>query len=125
MHTLWTSEYAVGLLLLPVWAWLIVAVLVDWSHMQQAGSGYEYVLYPWLPTSVNHYLPYIPSAVGFILHSAFHPAKLPRSFRGFIGSTIRSAARYGIAKDFSPTKQESVPLPSRHPEQKKQPGRQA
>lgn len=44
-------------------------------------------------------LPYLLPAIGFILRSAFLPAKLPAAVAGgFIGSTLRSAARYGIAR---------------------------
>lgn len=44
-------------------------------------------------------LPYIIPSISFILRSAFLPAKLPAAVvGGFIGSTLRSAARYGIAR---------------------------
>jgi AGCS family alanine or glycine:cation symporter len=42
---------------------------------------------------------YLIPAIGFILRSAFQPASLPAAVAGgFIGSTLRSAARYGIAR---------------------------
>jgi AGCS family alanine or glycine:cation symporter len=44
-------------------------------------------------------LPYLYSAIELILKSAFLPSKLPVAIAGgFIGSTIKSAARYGIAR---------------------------
>ncbi len=44
-------------------------------------------------------LPYLLPAIRFILYSAFCPAKLPAAVAGgFIGSTLKSAARYGIAR---------------------------
>ena len=44
-------------------------------------------------------LPYLLPAISLIIKSAFVPAKLPAAVMGgFIGSTLRSAARYGIAR---------------------------
>lgn len=44
-------------------------------------------------------LPYLLPAIRFILYSAFRPARLPAAVAGgFIGSTLKSAARYGIAR---------------------------
>ncbi|NLP34700.1 MAG: sodium:alanine symporter family protein [Clostridiales bacterium] len=43
--------------------------------------------------------PYLLPSISLILRSAFLPTKLPAAvLGGFIGSTIRSAARYGIAR---------------------------
>jgi AGCS family alanine or glycine:cation symporter len=101
MHTLWgLPEYAVGLAVAICVGLVIVGGIKSigriCSRLVPAMSVF-YILGCMLLLIIN--LPYIPSAVSFILRSAFHPAKLPAAVAGgFIGSTIRSAARYGIAR---------------------------
>lgn len=101
MHSLWgLPEYAVGLIVAICVGLVIVGGIKSigriCSRLVPAMSIF-YILGCMLLLIIN--LPYLPSAVSFIFHSAFHPAKLPAAVAGgFIGSTVKSAARYGIAR---------------------------
>ncbi len=101
VHTLWgLPEYAVGMAVAVCVGLVIVGGIKSigsiCSKLVPAMSIF-YILGCMILLIIN--LPYLPSAVSCILHSAFHPAKLPAAVAGgFIGSTIQSAARYGIAR---------------------------
>ncbi|HWT75269.1 MAG TPA: amino acid carrier protein [Mobilitalea sp.] len=59
--------------------------------------GFFYIFACLILLVVN--IKYLLPAIGLIFESAFLPAKLPAAVAGgFIGSTLRSAARYGIAR---------------------------
>ncbi len=101
MHTLWgLPEYAVGMAVAVCVGLVIVGGIKSigniCSKLVPAMSAF-YILGCVILLIIN--LPYLPAAVGFILRSAFQPSKLPAAVAGgFIGSTIKSAARYGIAR---------------------------
>ncbi len=101
MHTLWgLPEYAVGMAVAVIVGLVIVGGIKSIGRICSGlvpAMSIFYILGCTLLLIIN--LPYLPSAVSFILRSAFQPAKLPAAVAGgFIGSTIRSAARYGIAR---------------------------
>lgn len=101
MRSLWgLPEYAVGLVVAICVGLVIVGGIKSigriCSKLVPAMSIF-YILGCVLLLIIN--IPYLPAAIRFIFHSAFHPAKLPAAVAGgFIGSTIKSAARYGIAR---------------------------
>ena len=101
MHTLWgLPEYAVGIVVAVCVGLVIVGGIQSigkiCSRLVPAMSIF-YILGCVILLIIN--FPYLPSAIAFIFRSAFLPAKLPAAIAGgFLGSTIKSAARYGIAR---------------------------
>ena len=100
-HTLWgLPEYFVGMVI------AIIVGLVILGGVKSIGSLCSKLV----PTMALFYiigciwililnLPYIIPSLTLIIRSAFLPGKLPAAVvGGFIGSTIRSASRYGIAR---------------------------
>lgn len=101
IKTLWgLPEYAVGMVV------AVIVGLVIIGGIQSIGKicsrlvpamGAFYILGCFVLLIIN--LPYLIPAIELILRSAFLPAKLPAAVTGgFIASTLRSAARYGISK---------------------------
>jgi AGCS family alanine or glycine:cation symporter len=101
LNTLWNlPEYAVGLTV------AILVGLVIVGGIKSIGR----ICSKLVPAMAIFYLagccvllivnsPYLLSAIELILRTAFLPSKLPAAVAGgFIGSTLRSAARYGIAR---------------------------
>lgn len=101
IKTLWgIPEYAVGIVLAIVVGLVIVGGIKSIGKICSRlvpAMGLFYILGCIALLIIN--LPYLFPAFGLILRSAFVPSKLPAAVAGgFIGSTIRSAARYGIAR---------------------------
>lgn len=99
--TLWKlPEYAVGM------AIAVIVGLVIVGGVQSIGKicsklvpamGSFYIIGCIILLIIN--LPYLLPSINLILQSAFLPSKLPAAVAGgFIGSSLRSAARYGIAR---------------------------
>ena len=100
-HTLWNlPEYIVGMLV------AVVVGLVIVGGVQSIGKicsklvptmGLLYIVSCIIILFLN--LPYLIPSISLILRSAFQPTKLPAAVAGgFIGGTLRTAARYGIAR---------------------------
>jgi len=100
-NTLWgLPEYMVGMIV------AVIVGLVILGGVKSIGKicsklvptmGFFYIFACIIILFIN--FPYIIPAIKLILHSAFLPNKLPAAVAGgFIGSTIRSATRYGIAR---------------------------
>lgn len=101
LHTLWDiPEYAAGITIAILVGLVIIGGIKSIGRICSwlvPAMGTFYILGCLILLVMN--LPYVMQAIRFILHSAFLPAKLPASVAGgFIGSTIKSAARYGIAR---------------------------
>ncbi|MDF2537906.1 MAG: hypothetical protein K0S76_927 [Herbinix sp.] len=101
LHTLWNlPEYAVGIILAIVVGLVIVGGVKSIGKICSKlvpAMGLFYILGCFVILIINYR--YLLSALEWILRSAFLPSKLPASVAGgFIGSTLRSAARYGIAR---------------------------
>ncbi len=101
LHTLWgLPEYIVGIVVAFIVGLVIVGGIKSIGKICSAlvpAMGIFYILGCTVLLIIN--LPYLYSAVELILKSAFLPSKLPAAVAGgFIGSTLKSAARYGIAR---------------------------
>ena len=101
LYTLWgLPEYVVGIVVAFIVGLVIVGGIKSIGKICSTlvpAMGIFYVLGCTVLLFIN--LPYLYSAVELILKSAFLPTKLPAAVAGgFIGSTIKSAARYGIAR---------------------------
>jgi alanine or glycine:cation symporter, AGCS family len=100
-HTLWNlPEYAVGIVIAVVVGLVIVGGIKSIGKICSTlvpAMGSFYILGCLILLFIN--LPYILPAVCMIVKSAFVPNRLPAAIvGGFIGSALRSAARYGIAR---------------------------
>lgn len=101
IKTLWgIPEYAVGIVLAIIVGLVIVGGIKSIGKICSRlvpAMGLFYILGCIALLIIN--LPYLFPAFSLILRSAFVSSKLPAAVAGgFIGSTIRSAARYGIAR---------------------------
>lgn len=101
LHTLWGfPEYVVGIILAIVVGLVIVGGIKSIGKICSRlvpAMGLFYILGCFILLIMN--LHYFFPAIGLILRSAFVPSKLPAAVAGgFIGSSLRSAARYGIAR---------------------------
>ena len=100
-HTLWgLPEYAVGLVIAIIVGLVIVGGIRSIGKICSRlvpAMGIFYILGCIIIIIMNRSF-FLP-AISLILRSAFQPAKLPAAVAGgFIGSTIKSAIRYGIAR---------------------------
>ncbi len=101
LHTLWgLPEYVVGVVVAIIVGMVIVGGIKSIGKICSAmvpAMGIFYILSCTVILIIN--LPYLYSAIELILKSAFLPSKLPAAVAGgFIGSTLKTAARYGIAR---------------------------
>jgi len=101
LHTLWgLPEYAVGIFLAIIVGLVIVGGIKSIGRICSKlvpAMGFFYIFGCVIILIMN--LQYLFPAIGLILRSAFVPSQLPAAVTGgFIGSTVRSAARYGIAR---------------------------
>ncbi|HKM00330.1 MAG TPA: sodium:alanine symporter family protein [Mobilitalea sp.] len=101
LHTLWRlPEYGVGLVIAIVVGLVIVGGIKSIGKICSKlvpAMGFFYLSCCILLLIMN--FSYLLPAIKYIINSAFLPSKLPAAVAGgFIGSTIRSAARYGIAR---------------------------
>ncbi len=101
LHTLWgLPEYIVGIVVAFIVGLVIVGGIKSIGKICSRlvpAMGIFYILSCLVLLAINS--PYLLSAIRLILHSAFLPSKLPAAVAGgFIGSTIKTAARYGIAR---------------------------
>jgi len=101
VHTLWAlPEYAVGMVLAVVVGLVIVGGIKSIGKICSKlvpAMGLFYILGCVVILIMN--LSYVFPALKIIIRSAFVSSELPAAVAGgFIGSTIRSAARYGIAR---------------------------
>lgn len=99
--TLWKlPEYYVGMAVAVMVGLVIIGGVKSIGKICSKlvpAMGIFYILGCFVLLLIN--LPYLLPAVGMIFRSAFIPSKLPAAVAGgFIGSTLRSAARYGIAR---------------------------
>ncbi|HWT27485.1 MAG TPA: amino acid carrier protein [Mobilitalea sp.] len=101
VNTLWKlPEYAVGMVVAVLVGLVIVGGVKSigniCSKLVPAMSLF-YIIGCFIILAIN--LHYIIPGLGLILRSAFLPSQLPAAVAGgFIGSSLRSAARYGIAR---------------------------
>jgi AGCS family alanine or glycine:cation symporter len=100
-HTLWgVPEYLAGMVIALLVGLVIVGGIKSIGNICSKlvpAMGLFYMAACLIILVLN--LPYILPSIGLILRSAFLPEKLPAAVAGgFIGSTLRSAARYGIAR---------------------------
>lgn len=101
LHTLWgLPEYLVGIAVALIVGLVIVGGIKSIGNICSKlvpAMGIFYLVGCIVLLIINY--PYLLSAFKMILQSAFLPTKLPAAVAGgFIGSTIKSAARYGIAR---------------------------
>jgi AGCS family alanine or glycine:cation symporter len=101
LHTLWNlPEYIVGIVVAFIVGLVIVGGIKSIGKICSRlvpAMGIFYILSCIVLLIIN--FPYLLSAMELILRSAFLPSKLPAAVAGgFIGSTIKTAARYGIAR---------------------------
>jgi alanine or glycine:cation symporter, AGCS family len=101
VRTLWgLPEYLVGIIVAITVGMVIVGGVKSIGGICSKlvpAMGSFYIIGCFILLFIN--LPYLYPAIRLIVTSAFVPAKLPAAVAGgFIGSTIRSAARYGIAR---------------------------
>ncbi len=101
LHTLWgLPEYVVGIVMAVIVGLVIVGGIKSIGNICSKlvpAMGAFYIIGCLVILIIN--LPYILPALRYILRSAFLPSKLPAAVAGgFIGSTLKSAARYGIAR---------------------------
>lgn len=99
--TLWNlPEYAVGMVIAILVGLVIVGGVKSIGKICSKlvpAMGSFYILACVFLLIIN--LPYLMPAISLIVKSAFFPSHLPAAVAGgFIGSTLRSAARYGIAR---------------------------
>lgn len=100
-RTLWNlPEHAVGIVLAVIVGLVIVGGIKSIGNICSKlvpAMGLFYILGCLILLVMN--LPYILPAISLIIKSAFLPSKLPAAVvGGFIGSTLKTAARYGIAR---------------------------
>lgn len=100
-RTLWNlPEYAVGMVIAVVVGLVILGGIKSIGKICSKlvpAMGSFYIIGCILLLIIN--LPYLIPAIVLIFKSAFIPNDLPAAVAGgFIGSTLRSAARYGIAR---------------------------
>ncbi len=101
VRTLWgIPEFAAGIIISVLVGLVIVGGINSIGKICTKlvpAMGAFYILGCMVLLVIN--FPYLLEATRYILHSAFLPAKLPAAVAGgFIGSTVKSAARYGIAR---------------------------
>jgi AGCS family alanine or glycine:cation symporter len=101
VKTLWGfPEYAVGIVIAVIVGLVIVGGIKSIGSICSKlvpAMGIFYIVGCVVILIIN--LPYFVPALGLIVKSAFLPNQLPAAVAGgFIGSTLRSAARYGIAR---------------------------
>ncbi len=99
--TLWNlPEFAVGMIIAVLVGLVIIGGVKSIGKICSRlvpAMGIFYIVACLVLLAIN--LKYILPAISLILQSAFVPGQLPAAVAGgFIGSTIRSAARYGIAR---------------------------
>jgi AGCS family alanine or glycine:cation symporter len=99
--TLWNlPEYAVGMVIATIVGLVIVGGVKSIGKICSRlvpAMGIFYILACFVLLIMN--IRYLFPAIGVIVQSAFFPSELPAAVAGgFIGSTLRSAARYGIAR---------------------------
>lgn len=99
--TLWNlPEYAVGMTIATIVGLVILGGIKSIGKICSKlvpAMGFFYIFACIILLVIN--FKYLFPAVGLIFKSAFVPSTLPAAVAGgFIGSTIRSAARYGIAR---------------------------
>ena len=99
--TLWNlPEFAVGMVIALVVGMVIVGGIKSIGNICSKlvpAMGLFYILACFILLIMN--LSYVFPAIGLIVKSAFVPHRLPAAVAGgFIGSTLRSASRYGIAR---------------------------
>lgn len=99
--SLWgLPEYAVGMFVAIVVGMVIVGGVKSIGKICSKlvpAMGFFYIFGCIIIVIIN--ASYVLPALRVIIHSAFTPAQLPVAVTGgFIGSTLRSAARYGIAR---------------------------
>lgn len=100
-NNLWKlPEYLVGMVIAILVGLVIVGGIKSIGRICSRlvpAMGIFYILACILLLVIN--INYILPAIGIIFRSAFVPGKLPAAVAGgFIGSSLRSAARYGIAR---------------------------
>jgi AGCS family alanine or glycine:cation symporter len=101
MKTLWGfPEYIVGIVIAVLVGLVIVGGIKSIGKICSKlvpAMGLFYIIGCIAILVIN--ITFLFPAIRLILHSAFIPTKLPAAVAGgFIGSTLRSAARYGIAR---------------------------
>jgi AGCS family alanine or glycine:cation symporter len=101
MKTLWGfPEYIVGIVIAVLVGLVIVGGIKSIGKICSKlvpAMGLFYIIGCIAILVIN--ITFLFPAIRLILHSAFLPTKLPAAVAGgFIGSTLRSAARYGIAR---------------------------
>lgn len=99
--TLWhMPEYIVGMVIAVLVGMVIVGGIKSIGKICSKlvpAMGIFYISACFILLIIN--IRFLLPAIGLIFQSAFIPSKLPAAiFGGFIGSTLRSAARYGIAR---------------------------
>jgi len=99
--TLWgLPEYGVGIITAAIVGLVIVGGIKSIGKICTKlvpAMGFFYLFGCFIVLIIN--LPYLFPAIGLILHSAFVSSSIPAAVAGgFIGSSIKTAARYGIAR---------------------------
>lgn len=99
--TLWNlPEYAVGMIVAILVGMVIIGGVKSIGKICSRlvpAMGFFYIFGCLILLILN--IKYLIPAIGLIFEAAFVPAKLPAAVAGgFIGSTLRSATRYGIAR---------------------------
>ena len=99
--SLWNlPEYLVGIIIAVLVGLVIVGGIKSIGNICSKlvpAMGFFYLFTCFILLIINY--KYLLPALGSIVQSAFIPSKLPAAVAGgFIGSTLRSAARYGIAR---------------------------
>jgi len=100
-HSLWNlPEYAVGMTVAVLVGLVIIGGVKSIGKICSRlvpAMGFFYITGCLIILVLNY--KYLLPAINLIIKSAFIPSKLPAAVAGgFIGSTIRTAARYGIAR---------------------------
>ena len=101
LHTLWgLPEFIVGFVIAVIVGLVIVGGIKSIGKICSLlvpAMGAFYILGCLVLLIMN--LPYVLPAIRYIFKAAFLPSKLPAAVvGGFIGSTLKTAARYGIAR---------------------------
>ena len=99
--TLWNlPEYAVGMVMAIVVGMVIVGGIKSIGNICSKlvpAMGFFYIFACFIIIIIN--IQYVLPALALIVKAAFVPSELPAAVAGgFIGSTLRSALRYGIAR---------------------------
>jgi len=100
-HTLWgLPEYIVGISIALIVGLVIVGGIKSIGKICTKlvpSMGFFYLLSCIIILIINR--KFLLQGLQIIIHSAFHPAKLPAAVTGgFIGGSVKAAARYGIAR---------------------------